>query len=86
MEWIMLIVLWAILGLVVGGLARLVLPGPERIGVAGTILAGLGGSFIGGLIGRVLFGATTWIGSLLLAVAGALLLILPFRVRRSTYY
>ncbi|HEX2064197.1 MAG TPA: GlsB/YeaQ/YmgE family stress response membrane protein, partial [Acidimicrobiales bacterium] len=72
----------ALFGLVVGGLARLVIPGPEAIGVLGTILAGIAGSIIGGFVGRLLFGDTNWLGSLVLAVLGAVLLILPFRTPR----
>ncbi|MFP5371855.1 MAG: GlsB/YeaQ/YmgE family stress response membrane protein [Actinomycetes bacterium] len=75
----------ALSGLTVGGLARLVVPGPETLGVFGTILAGLAGSFVGGLVGRALFGETGWLASLLLAVAGAALFVLPFNVRRRAY-
>ncbi len=82
MEWVVFFLVLALFGLIIGGLARLVLPGPEAIGVLGTILAGIGGSLIGGLIGRLLFGDTNWLGALLLAVAGAVLLILPFRLPR----
>lgn len=78
MEWIPFLIGLAISGLIVGALARLILPGPETIGVLGTILAGLGGAFIGGVVGRLLFGATGWFLSFVLAVAGAVLLILPF--------
>lgn len=82
MEWVVFLLLLALSGLIIGGLARLVLPGRETIGVLGTILAGIGGSLIGGIVGRLLFGDTNWLGSLLLAVAGAILLILPFRAPR----
>lgn len=82
MEWVVFFLVLALFGLIVGGLARLVLPGPESIGVLGTILAGIAGSVIGGIVGRVLFGDTNWLGSLLLAVGGAILLILPFRMPR----
>lgn len=83
MEWLVFFLMLAVFGLIIGGLARLILPGPEAIGVLGTILAGIGGSLIGGLVGRLLFGDTNWLGSLLLATAGAVLLILPFRARRA---
>ena len=81
MEWFVFFLVLAVFGLIIGGLARLVLPGPESIGVLGTILAGVGGSVIGGLVGRLLFGEINWLGSLLLATAGAVLLLLPFRMR-----
>jgi uncharacterized membrane protein YeaQ/YmgE (transglycosylase-associated protein family) len=83
MEWIPFLLSIAISGLIIGALARLVLPGPEAMGIFGTILAGIGGSLIGGFIGRLLFGPTGWLISLLFAVGGAVLLILPFRAYRS---
>lgn len=78
-NWLVFLVALALFGLVVGGLARLVLPGSESIGVLGTILVGIGGSIIGGIVGRLLFGDTNWLGSLLLATAGSILLLIPFR-------
>ena len=74
------IVSLALTGLLVGGLARLVLPGRESLGVFGTILAGLAGSFVGGLIVTYLIGSTSWLLTLIVAVACAILFILPFRV------
>ncbi|MGH9263585.1 MAG: GlsB/YeaQ/YmgE family stress response membrane protein [Acidimicrobiales bacterium] len=82
MEWVTFVLVLALFGLVIGGLARLVLPGPEAIGVLGTILAGIAGAILGGIVGRVLFGDTNWLASLLLAVGGAILFLLPFRVPR----
>jgi uncharacterized membrane protein YeaQ/YmgE (transglycosylase-associated protein family) len=49
MSLILFIILLAILGLVVGAIARLLLPGPDPMGVGETILLGLAGTFIGGL-------------------------------------
>src|SRR4051794_41594025 len=45
----------AILGLVMGALARLALPGPDPMGIGQTILVGIGGSLVAGIIGRLLF-------------------------------
>jgi uncharacterized membrane protein YeaQ/YmgE (transglycosylase-associated protein family) len=39
----------AVIGLVVGALARLLLPGPDPIGIGMTIAVGLVGSFCAGL-------------------------------------
>jgi uncharacterized membrane protein YeaQ/YmgE (transglycosylase-associated protein family) len=49
MSLILFIILLAILGLFVGGLARLLLPGPDPMGIGETILLGVAGTFIGGL-------------------------------------
>jgi uncharacterized membrane protein YeaQ/YmgE (transglycosylase-associated protein family) len=74
---------WALIGVVIGALARLVLPGRQEIGVLGTVAAGLAGSFLGGILADLL----DW-GSLLqfvLAVGFAALLIALFAgSRRST--
>ncbi|HPL64475.1 MAG: GlsB/YeaQ/YmgE family stress response membrane protein [Syntrophales bacterium] len=73
---------WIIMGLVVGLLAKLMMPGKDPGGIIITILLGMGGAFVGGLIGSALgFGTVTGfnIGSILLAVGGAVLLLLLYR-------
>ena len=51
---LVLLVVGAVSGLVVGALARFLLPGPDPMGWGRTMLYGIGGSFVGGLIGRLL--------------------------------
>jgi uncharacterized membrane protein YeaQ/YmgE (transglycosylase-associated protein family) len=70
----------ALVGLVVGGLARLLTPGRDTLGIGGTILAGLAGSFIGGLIVTYLLGSTNRWLNLAVAVGAAVLFVLPFRL------
>lgn len=41
---------WALVGLLIGGLARLVLPGEQRIGLLATGLFGIAGSLTGGIV------------------------------------
>jgi uncharacterized membrane protein YeaQ/YmgE (transglycosylase-associated protein family) len=45
----------ALVGAIIGGLARLVLPGRQEIGIFSTIVIGWIGSLFGSLIGRHLF-------------------------------
>jgi uncharacterized membrane protein YeaQ/YmgE (transglycosylase-associated protein family) len=45
----------AVVGAVIGGLARLVLPGRQQIGILATIVIGWIGSLIGSLLGRHVF-------------------------------
>jgi uncharacterized membrane protein YeaQ/YmgE (transglycosylase-associated protein family) len=45
---------WALLGLVIGALARLVLPGRQTIGWLGTAAAGIAGALLGGILADVL--------------------------------
>lgn len=51
---IVLLVLGAVSGLVVGAIARFLLPGPDPMSWGKTMLYGIGGSFLGGLLARVL--------------------------------
>jgi uncharacterized membrane protein YeaQ/YmgE (transglycosylase-associated protein family) len=45
----------AVIGAIIGGLARLVLPGRQEIGIFSTVVIGWIGSLIGSLLGRHLF-------------------------------
>jgi uncharacterized membrane protein YeaQ/YmgE (transglycosylase-associated protein family) len=73
---------WIVLGLVVGALAKWIMPGKDPGGVIVTILLGIGGAFVGGIVGSVLgLGGISGfnLGSLVLALAGALLLLWGYR-------
>jgi uncharacterized membrane protein YeaQ/YmgE (transglycosylase-associated protein family) len=74
---------WILMGFVVGLLARLVMPGRDPAGIIITILLGIAGAFVGGYIGSLLgLGTITGfdVRSLLLAIGGAVLLLLLYRV------
>ena len=45
---------WALLGLVIGALARLILPGRQAIGWLATAGAGIAGALLGGIIADAL--------------------------------
>lgn len=45
---------WALVGLVIGALARLVLPGPRGLGLLETVLFGIAGSLLGAIVARAL--------------------------------
>ena len=66
------LILLALSGLIVGALGRLAIPGPNPMSIPMTIAVGVGGSLIGGLVGNLLFNRQ---GGLLLAVAGAALIV-----------
>jgi uncharacterized membrane protein YeaQ/YmgE (transglycosylase-associated protein family) len=51
---LVLVVVGAISGLIVGGIARFLLPGPDAMSWLRTIAYGIGGSFVGGMVGRLL--------------------------------
>lgn len=74
--WSLLVFL--VVGLIAGLIARAVVPGDDSMGIIGTMILGIGGSFIGGLLGALLtgdgleFNAAGIIGS----VVGAIILLL----------
>ena len=75
--------LWlAIVGLVIGALARVVLPGVQETGIFGTILAGIGGSLLGGILGDIL--GVGWFLTFLIAVAIAAGLVALLSSTRRT--
>jgi uncharacterized membrane protein YeaQ/YmgE (transglycosylase-associated protein family) len=70
------------MGLIVGLLAKLIMPGKDPGGIIITILLGIAGGFVGGFIGSILgLGTVTGfnVGSFLLAIGGALLILLLYR-------
>jgi uncharacterized membrane protein YeaQ/YmgE (transglycosylase-associated protein family) len=80
------ILVWVLLGLVAGWLAKYILPGRAPGGVIWTILLGIAGALVGGFLGtRLGFGDVTGfdLWSLALAVGGALLLILAYSFLRK---
>jgi uncharacterized membrane protein YeaQ/YmgE (transglycosylase-associated protein family) len=70
-------------GLVAGLVARAVTPGRQAIGCLPTVAVGIAGAFFGLLIGDVLLGHRVrlgWdLGPFLLAVVGAVLLLLALQ-------
>jgi uncharacterized membrane protein YeaQ/YmgE (transglycosylase-associated protein family) len=72
------ILLVAVSGFIVGGLARLAVPGPDPMPLWRTIVLGILGSLLGGLIAGV-FGIGGSGGVFLLSLAGAVLLLILYR-------
>ena len=74
---------WIILGLVVGFIAKLLMPGNDPGGFVVTILLGIAGALLGGFLGTYFnVGDVTGFNmvSLALAVGGAMLLLLLYRL------
>ena len=74
---------WALVGVLIGALARLILPGRQAIGWLGTAAAGIAGSLLGGIVANALD-----LGSILqfvVAVAVAAALIAAFGGTRRSY-
>lgn len=69
----------AIVGLIVGAIAKLIMPGRDPGGIIVTMLLGIGGSFIGTFIGRMFFSryyAAGWI----MSIIGAIILLALYRM------
>lgn len=71
------IVVWIIIGIVVGALARLALPGRQSIGWVPTILIGIVAALIGGFVSYSLLevddnGGIEWIPLAISVVLGAI--------------
>jgi len=83
----MLSLLWtALIGLVVGALAKLIMPGQDPGGIWITMLIGIAGSFIGTWIGRAL----GWYqegqsAGFIMSLIGALILLAVYHfIKRKT--
>ncbi len=72
------LIVTAIVGLIVGAIAKFIMPGADPGGWFMTMLLGIGGAFVGNFIARGLgmSGPVGWIGSVL----GALLLLWIYRL------
>jgi len=74
---------WILLGLLAGAIAKAILPGDDPGGIIVTTLIGIAGALVGGFIASALdvgeldefFDLGTW----LIAIGGALLLLLIYR-------
>lgn len=76
---------WIVFGLIAGVIAKLLMPGKDPGGFIITILLGIAGALLGGFIGSALgLGSVTGfnLGSFVIAVLGAILLLVVYRVVR----
>ena len=52
------LIVFLIVGLIAGFIARALVPGPDPMGWLGTMILGIIGSFVGGTLAALLFGGT----------------------------
>ena len=78
------IISWIIFGLIAGVIAKLLMPGRDPGGCIITMLLGIVGAFVGGFIFELLTGrprVTEFdLGSLVVAVIGAIIVLLIYRL------
>ena len=80
------ILAWIVFGLIAGAVAKFIMPGNDPGGILMTIVIGIVGALLGGFIATALgIGGVSGfnLGSLLIAIGGALLLLWLYRVVRS---
>lgn len=80
------ILAWIVVGLIAGALAKWIMPGKDPGGVIITMLLGIGGGVVGGIIGSALgLGGVRGfsLGTILLATAGAVLLLAIWRTLKK---
>jgi len=71
---------WIVVGLIAGILAKWIMPGKDPGGIIVTILIGIAGGLIGGFLGGQLgIGGGNFV-NILLATAGAILLLFIYRM------
>jgi uncharacterized membrane protein YeaQ/YmgE (transglycosylase-associated protein family) len=79
---------WIVVGLIAGVLAKWLMPGDDPGGIIVTILIGIAGGFLGGFLASHLgIGGGSNIVNILVATAGAILLLVLYRLvarRRPT--
>ena len=78
---------WAIFGLLAGAIAKKIMPGKDPGGLFMTMIIGIAGAMIGGFLGSLLgLGSVTGfnLGSFLIAVRGALILLWAYRKMKSS--
>ena len=80
------IIVWLLIGLVIGGLARLLVPGRQHIGLILTIGIGIVAALLGGIITTALIGAGHAVITFIVALIAAALLVSAFTTRGYARY
>ena len=79
-------IVWLIVGLVAGALARLIMPGRDPMGIIATILLGIVGSIIGGLVSWAIWGTDErgfQPAGVILSILGAIVVLWIWRMMKS---
>jgi len=75
------LIVWLLIGLVIGAMARLLVPGRQHIGILMTILIGIVAALVGGIITTALLGAGHTVITFIVALVAAALLVSAFTTR-----
>jgi uncharacterized membrane protein YeaQ/YmgE (transglycosylase-associated protein family) len=75
------LVVWLLIGLVIGGLARLLVPGRQHIGLLMTILIGIVAAIVAGIVTTAIIGVGHPVITFVVALIAAALLVSAFTTR-----
>ncbi len=75
------IIVFLIVGLIAGFIARALVPGPDPMGWLGTMILGIVGSFVGGTLAALIFGGTLELSAsgIIGSIIGAIIVLLIWR-------
>jgi uncharacterized membrane protein YeaQ/YmgE (transglycosylase-associated protein family) len=75
------IIVWLVIGLVIGGLARLLVPGRQHIGILLTMVIGIVAAILAGIVTTAIIGVGHPVVSFVVALIAAALLVSAFTTR-----
>jgi uncharacterized membrane protein YeaQ/YmgE (transglycosylase-associated protein family) len=75
------LIVWLLIGLVIGAMARLLVPGRQHIGIIMTILIGIVAALVGGILTTAILGAGHTVITFIVALVAAALLVSAFTTR-----
>jgi uncharacterized membrane protein YeaQ/YmgE (transglycosylase-associated protein family) len=75
------IIVFLIVGLIAGFIARALVPGPDPMGWLGTMILGIVGSFVGGTLAALVFGGTLELSAsgIIGSIIGAIIVLVIWR-------
>ena len=75
------LIMFLLIGLVAGFIARALVPGPDPMGWLGTMVLGIVGSLVGGTLAALLFGGTLALSAagIIGSIIGAIIVLLIWR-------
>ncbi len=75
------LIMFLLIGLVAGFIARALVPGPDPMGWLGTMVLGIVGSLVGGTLAALLFGGSLEVNAagLIGSIIGAIVVLLIWR-------
>lgn len=75
------LIMFLLIGLVAGFIARAIVPGPDPMGWLGTMVLGIVGSLVGGTLAALLFGGSLEINAagLIGSILGAIVVLIIWR-------